>query len=721
MDSRKGAESKLIRRPGISHRAGADLEPLEAALQQAEKLLQERDTQLRAYYQNTPLPTYTWQRQGDVLILTDYNRAALEFTGGAVVNSIGKKAHELYRDTPEVLEALNQCLTERVTLKRELQYRLASTDSSKCLSVSYIFIPPDSVIVQTEDLTERTRIETALEASEQRFWATFDQAAVGITHTDVNGRWQFVNQKHCEILGYTREELLTLQLEDISHPDDLERDRQYTAQLLAGEISSFSMEKRYIRKDEAQIWANLTVSLVRDVVGNPQYLVGIIEDITPRILAKAELQAMCAQVRELNANLEHQVQEHTAQIQQASQFEAVLKRITDAVRDSLDEAQILQTAVRELGLALNASRCDTGLYDLEQGTSTICYEYSPCAPSSIGRVVWMRDFPAVYPQLLQGQYLQLCEIVPNPVRPDQTFLILVCPMSDHHGVVGDLWLFRHPKQGFRELEIRLMQQVANQCAIAIRQARLYQAAQVQVVELKKVNQLKDDFLDTVSHELRTPIANMKMAIKMLQIASSDEQRQRYLQILQTECNREADLINELLDLQRLEAGAELLELEPLHLQQWLPPVVAPFQERATSREQCLQVRVAPDLPVLPTNPSSLERIVAELLNNACKYTPPGGTITVSVAPKPNTLGLRPYSAKVVELKVVNSSMDIPASELVHIFEKFYRIPSSDPWKQGGTGLGLALVKRLVEQIGGQIRAKSQANETSFTVELPCVS
>jgi signal transduction histidine kinase len=243
--------------------------------------------------------------------------------------------------------------------------------------------------------------------------------------------------------------------------------------------------------------------------------------------------------------------------------------------------------------------------------------------------------------------------------------------------------------------------------------------QEQMQQLQQLNQLKDDFLSTVSHELRTPITNMKMAIRMLQIATNSERRDRYLQILQHECDREATLINDLLDLQRLEAGADPIAVETIQLQEWLPPIVAAFHERAIARQQTLKLDIAPDLNSLTSEPTKLKRIVTELLNNACKYTPPAGTITVKV--RALTSLAEPNAFNRLELVVSNSGSEIPATELTRIFEKFYRLPSSDRTGQGGTGLGLAIVQKLVEQLGGQISASSQAEQITFTVEFPSLA
>ncbi|NJK60377.1 MAG: hypothetical protein HC918_09235, partial [Oscillatoriales cyanobacterium SM2_1_8] len=116
------------------------------------------------------------------------------------------------------------------------------------------------------------------------------------------------------------------------------------------------------------------------------------------------------QVRQLNASLETQVQERTAQLQQALNFEALLKRITDKVRDSLDERQILTTAVQELAIGLNVDCCDAALYDLEQRTSTICYESirSDRIQPAVGKTVLMDAESTLYEQGLTGQCIQFC-------------------------------------------------------------------------------------------------------------------------------------------------------------------------------------------------------------------------------------------------------------------------------------------------------------------------
>jgi len=248
--------------------------------------------------------------------------------------------------------------------------------------------------------------------------------------------------------------------------------------------------------------------------------------------------------------------------------------------------------------------------------------------------------------------------------------------------------------------------------------------QAQLAEMESLSRLKEEFLNTVSHELRTPLTNMKMAIQMLGIALHQEQNllvemtkpqperskaSRYFEILNNECDREINLINNFLDLQRLDSNAQPWVLETIQVKQWLWRVVELFQARNCAIcKQKLSLSIASNLPLLPCDPFSLERILIELLTNACKFSPPDAEIVISVQLKLENM----------QFQVINSGIEIPNSELPHIFEKFYRIPSNDPWKQGGTGLGLALVQKLIQQLKGTIEVESKSNRTCFTIELP---
>lgn len=477
------------------------------------------------------------------------------------------------------------------------------------------------------------------------------------------------------------------------------------------------------------VWG--TLNLLRTSISDPweEWEVELAGAIAEQLAIAIQQSKLYQQIQQLNADLETQVIERTAELERALGYEATLKRITDKVRDSLDESQILQTAVQEVAISLGVYSCDAALYDIEHRTSTICYEYiSPEIPSAKGLTLKIDDWPDIYKQLLQGHYVQYCFFaLPGAlVRTSKLeFTILSCPLVDDRGVLGDMWLFKPRTEYFSDLEIRLVQQVANQCAIAIRQARLYHATQAQVEELEKLNRLKDDFLSTVSHELRTPMSNIKVATQMLEIVlkqagvleTGSTKIARYFKILHEECQRETNLINDLLDLSRLDAGAESLVLSSIDPRIAILQIAEVFAERIQNQQQQLEINLPAKLPQIATDLSKLERIITELLNNACKYTPPGEKITITAGVKDSSKTIS-KNPQWLLLSVKNSGVEIPPSEIYRIFDKFYRIPNSNPWKHGGTGLGLALVQKLVTYLHGSIGVESANNEICFTVELP---
>lgn len=172
---------------------------------------------------------------------------------------------------------------------------------------------PKYFISVVEDISDRKRTELALQKSEERFRTTFELAAVGIGEATLEGQFLRVNQKFCDILGYSEKELKNLSIAEIAHPEDAEKDREYKQRLSAGEIETYSMEKRYVRKDGSMVWVHLTESIVRQQSGEPDYFIGAVQDISGRKKAQQEL-------RVVNDQLAQQVQELERRNQEMSQL-----------------------------------------------------------------------------------------------------------------------------------------------------------------------------------------------------------------------------------------------------------------------------------------------------------------------------------------------------------------------------------------------------------------
>jgi two-component system, NarL family, sensor histidine kinase UhpB len=207
----------------------------------------------------------------------------------------------------------------------------------------------------TTDISARKNAEEKLRLSEERFRATFDNAAVGIAHIGPDGRWLRFNNAISTITGYTRDELSKLTFADITHPDDLQADLEQAEQLYAGEIPTYSMEKRYIRKDGSDVWVNLTGSLVRGSDGTPEYAIAIVEDITDRKLAEEKLRVSEERLRELNTSLEKRVKEGIAELSEAYRERmSLLKRLANV--EESERRRLAQEIHDVFGQAVTAIR-----------------------------------------------------------------------------------------------------------------------------------------------------------------------------------------------------------------------------------------------------------------------------------------------------------------------------------------------------------------------------
>lgn len=426
---------------------------------------------------------------------------------------------------------------------------------------------------------------------------------------------------------------------------------------------------------------------------------------------KVELQK---QVKYLQEQLELQKQQHRSQLQEVQNFHALVRRITVQIRDSVDINQVLQTAVQELARLLQLERCQIELYHHNQTKAIVTYEYSYNLPSCQGLTKEIADFPEVYQPLLQKQPLQSIEILPGWQSQIQVVSQLAFPMFDAQGMLGNIWLIKPTEEKFNELEISLVQEVANECAIAIRQFQLKEKTKAQLQEIEKRERRKNEFLKTLSQELRTPVTNINLAAQTLEglLTSSGiidiELVPQLLQILHNECGRESKLINDLLTLTHLKIEPEPPILIPIDLKTWLTPIVESFRDVTHCQQQNLKLHIESKIPPLETDITDFDRIISELINHACQCTPPGETITV-------TAKLR---IAAVELQISYSGVEIPTHELGKVFQPFYRFGKNAPWKTSDSGLELALVKAMVKRLSGNINVENADQQITFTITFP---
>jgi PAS domain S-box-containing protein len=257
-----------------------------------EQALRESRESLQAILDYTTAVIYVKDAEGRYVLV---NRRFEDMFGVGKEDVVGRNDHDVFSKAAAQEYRRNdlQVLRSEASLEAEETARHADGSVHTYFSVKFPLKGPDGTPYATcgisTDITSRKRTEQELRASEERFRATFDQAAVGITQVGLDGRWLRVNRRLCEIVGYDEDELLGLGFQEITHPEDLEKDLAHLKRLVAGEIDTFSMEKRYLRKNGSIVWVYLTVSIVREPSVGSEYLIGVVEDITDRRRAEDAL------------------------------------------------------------------------------------------------------------------------------------------------------------------------------------------------------------------------------------------------------------------------------------------------------------------------------------------------------------------------------------------------------------------------------------------------
>ena len=241
-----------------------------------------------------------------------------------------------------------------------------------------------------------------------------------------------------------------------------------------------------------------------------------------------------------------------------------------------------------------------------------------------------------------------------------------------------------------------------------------------ITELRRLENIRKDFVANVSHELRTPLTSIKGYIEALLDGAKDDPgtSTKFLEIILKQSDRLNLILEDLLQLSKIESGQILFKREPLQIQRVIERTLAMIKPLADKKGHRLLTFVAQDLPALLGDEDRLMQVLSNLLDNAVKYTPGNGTITVAAHPVADDLE-RPTIVTAVELSVTDTGLGIPEQDRPRVFERFYRVDKARSREMGGTGLGLAIVKHIVEGLGGRVWVEANAPTGSrFVVRLP---
>jgi two-component system phosphate regulon sensor histidine kinase PhoR len=231
-----------------------------------------------------------------------------------------------------------------------------------------------------------------------------------------------------------------------------------------------------------------------------------------------------------------------------------------------------------------------------------------------------------------------------------------------------------------------------------------------VTELRRLERVRTEFVANVSHELRTPLTAVRGYLEtLLEGALPEQERRKFIEIVFRHTERLGRLLDDLLDLSNIELGRIHLQLEPTDLRDALEHVLSIIRPRAEAGGVLLSADLGGDLPMVSADGDRLAQILINLLDNAVKFTPPGGSVTVTAA----------VQDEMVEVLVSDTGVGIPSTDLPRITERFYRVDKARSRELGGTGLGLAIVKHLVQAHGGELRIESELGKgTAVRFTLP---
>ncbi|QQE67311.1 hypothetical protein GFS31_40240 [Leptolyngbya sp. BL0902] len=355
---------------------------------------------------------------------------------------------------------------------------------------------------------------------------------------------------------------------------------------------------------------------------------------------------------------------------------------------------------------LEAHGEEDGLGPVERHPQVLLHD-----PGTAQRSIYLSVCASVHPVLIQELQALIQPVVEASASTHPTLTDLVwhwdqyCPPVDPASpdflTLVDRWLL---------WQLRLQEHLRQAMVVYRQQALDMSSLSSQNEVLINTLRLKDEFLNTVGQELRTPLTTIKTALTLLDSSQlKPPQRQRYMEMISHECDRQSALISGVLNLLQIETSASQIQLVPVRLDETVPPVVSTYQPLAEEKGVMLAYTIPNSLPKVACPEVWLRQIVIHLLSNSIKYTPSGSAVWVTAR----------LAEETVELEIRDTGIGIAANDLPRVFDYFYRGRNLPNDATEGAGLGLSIVQQLLMLCGGTIVVSSQPDRgTTFRVRLP---